>query len=303
MPDKYDKNPILQFLCLLLLPFIAAIILGRFENIGNKLPWWGYLLALAVGALISGMVYRDTIPHLIKEVISFLSLQFRHRVVIEDEEFPSILKHYLVRRPRDGQGILSFYNIPLATLKDDAARTELWVKAIALNTRVKELRLLLQRGTVNDLYEGLQKIRDEDPKLDKSQNYSPILTALVEKMIVAVVEFPQEEVLNFACVLEDDLSKRPVFSSTTIMAPPFWNGTKFSHFFAFKGQNKHSNGVCNIIRDHIKNIWDKVQTPLPASVTLTVPATPQNEAPRKITVTITQLIKTADILKKVKETV
>ena len=56
MPDKRHKNPILKFLCWVLFPFFVAMILGRFENIGNNLPWWGYLLTLAVGALIGGIV-------------------------------------------------------------------------------------------------------------------------------------------------------------------------------------------------------------------------------------------------------
>lgn len=284
------QNPLFWLLGVAMTSLTVGILQAKVNLIGEWLPWWAFLAIMAIGLPVIAFRFSNQIRQSVRDLFDFLELSLRRSDVIKSEDFPRIMKHYLKGMPRDG-GIISFYNVPLATLQEEESRKQLWVNAIGLNPRVKQFRLFLPNEKLDDLRRGLLLIRQDYPDEGLS-----IMEKLGKKIAVVVVKCPPEELLNFACMLEDDYRKRPVFCSTTIMAPPFWDGKKFSHFFAFRGTSRQSGDVCNLIRDHIKLLWDATLRDLPKNVPFDYPATASNEISRKLTVTVESLIPTGTLL-------
>lgn len=285
MSGRSRQNPVLWLLGTAIVSIVTFVLQAKLSAFGEAIPSWAFLAIMAIGLPFVVIKFRDELHESIREYLDFLELRWRHSDVIENERFPFVLKHYLKVLPKEDKGIISFYNVPLATLQDPTARKELWVNAIGLNPRVKEFHLFLPKEKLDDLIRGLTVIKDDDP----SEGLGT-MEKLIRKITVVVVSFPPEEVLNFACMLEDDFQHHPIFSSTTIMAPPFWNGQKFSHFFAFRGDKKHTQGVCALIRDHIRRLWETSRRNLPEAVEFDYPATASHESVRRMTVTVERVI-------------
>lgn len=289
MSGESTKKPFRKYIYWALAFVLTTIAQQYIQKVGDLLPLWLLLLIYFAIAIVLVFLDRDGLWKVMREILDVFALWIRKSDVVENEDFPYILKHYIKKLPKE-EGIISFYNVPLATLEDEAARKELWVNTIGLNKRVKEFRLLLPKDKFDDLVEGLSQISNDFP--DNGLGY---LEKLVSKIRLVIVSFPPEMLLNFACMMEDDFQKRPVFSSTTVMAPPFWNGKKFSHFFAFRGANKHSEAVCCLIRDHIKHLWDKSQGQLPYKEKLEYPAIVSAVEPRQMFITLERVIKHQDL--------
>lgn len=167
--------------------------------------------------------------------------------ILQENQFADLVAHYL--RNLEGNGIVTFYNIPLATLRKPELRHILWEEGVIKNSNVKELRLVLAQRYARDFVKYIGKITDRHAVADYE-----------EKTSVAFLDFPEREVLNFACVVEDANRLDPYFASATIQAPPFWRNESedFSHFFAFNTRLDHTRRICLAIKNHINDTWNKI---------------------------------------------
>lgn len=220
--------------------FLGIIIEITLENILQNWAWFERILLIVCCILIICLIY---FRHYLNGFTGWLKLKINGTQVLEMGQFVNVLHQTLITPFKKDKKTLTFYNIPLSTLKKIPSRKKLWEEAIALNRELTNFVLILDES-----YE--ETLRDNLFNIDECTR-----NALTLKTVVPVLIYDDTDIINFACVIDDTSTETPKFASSTIMVRPFWNGLKFDYFFAFSPSNNYSQSVIKHISSEISNIW------------------------------------------------